>query len=402
MIKKFKQFVASEYGWLPFLFSGLVIARVLGFNVGPVELVANVVFILLAVKLMASRIRFDNLLLCFLLYIPISLIIADPNPVFNSWMRYGFFVLLLLVVSPLLQNAKARYFRSRVFKASLFFCILIAAVSFVCYFLGINMMRNTYSGGELDYVQNTAGTFGGLTSQSMLLGPISGVALVACTYVALQSGKKVFWGLAVMCAGSLLFAASRSSLIATVLAEICLFYFSSKNKGLVLKRFLLVLLVSASTIPFWGGALEGITAKNKGSIESGVNLDSRGEKWSFRIEEWKSSPLFGIGFVAVSDRDNYTLDGGIEPGSSWLALLSMTGIFGFLFFVVLFFRGIKRSLLRQTPMGALVGSLLVLLGVHMFAEGHIFSGGSYLCFLVWLVLGSAIDYEPEKQVIKTI
>lgn len=45
--------------------------------------------------------------------------------------------------------------------------------------------------------------------------------------------------------------------------------------------------------------------------------------------------------------------------------------------------------------GALLTAILILVGVHMVAEGHIFSGGSYLCFLVWIIIGCATDYKPS-------
>lgn len=275
-------------------------------------------------------------------------------------------------------------------------CTLIATVSFIGYFFGINYMRNTYSGAVLDYFNHHSGTFGGLTNQSMLLGPISGVGVITCLYFAMKK-KKSFWILFIACLGSLLFSASRSSLIATIIGCLIFFIYFSKKLGKNIKALFVIAIVATATHSFWGSALIGITEKNKGALYSGLNLTSRQDKWEIRIDEWKSSPLYGIGFCAVSPRDTYSYDGKVEPGSSWLALLSMTGLIGFVLFCLIYIRACMSAFRPHMPEGALIGGLLVMLGVHMTAEGHIFSAGSFLCFLVWLVIGRATDYGQNEQ-----
>ena len=42
-------------------------------------------------------------------------------------------------------------------------------------------------------------------------------------------------------------------------------------------------------------------------------------------------------------------------------------------------------------MGALLCGVLTLFFVHMFAEGYIFAGGSFLAFMLWLTVGVATD-----------
>ena len=391
-------YLKYDIGWLPLLFAVIMSCKTLGFNFFPADIVSYGVLIIMAFMVLRHGIEFNQFNAIFLFYIPFALILANPNPVFKSWIRYGLFVLVYITASPLVINEYAKELRIRVFKGTLFCCTAISAVSFACYFLGINLMRNTYTGAEmLDYQTNTAGTFGGITSQSMLLGPISGIATIACSYLAMTKDKR-FWVLAAMCGGAMLFAASRSSLIATLVGEIVLFYFSTESVSKNMKRMILAVLVLLVTNPLWNGALEGITAKNKGSIYENINTDSRTSKWDMRIAEWKDSPIYGIGFCAVSDRDGVGGKGMVEPGSSWLAVLSMTGAIGFVLFCLIFYKAAKTSLQPHTPEGALLGGILLMLGVHMLAEGHIFSGGSYLCFLVWLSIGCASDYESDDIV----
>ena len=400
MIKKLKEYIQTKIGWIPFGIALMFAMKVIGFVPLPMDVIDYGLLIVIAIYLLSKGMNFDGITMSLLVFIPISIELSNPNPVFNSWMRYGLFVLLLIVVSPVLKNASARNFRYRIMHATLIICTTIAALSFMCYFLGINYMRNQYDGNTLDYVVNKAGTFGGLTMQSMLLAPIAGIGVLTCTYYALtrRHYKKLFYLFAVMCAGSMLFAASRSSLIATICGEMALFYFFSEKTTLFSKRIIIILLVGVLTYPVWNEALEGINAKNTGEISQGLNTDSRNEKWDIRLAEFSDSPIWGIGFVAVSELDNYNrINGIIEPGSSWLAILSMTGIVGFVLFCSIYFRACRRSLFSYTPRGALWGSVLVLVGVHMFAEGHIFSGGSYLCFLVWLTIGACTDYNINEK-----
>lgn len=389
----FYNYLKTRIGWWPLIFAILMCCKTLGFSFFPTDLVSYIILIIAAIQTLRRGMEFDKLCLIFILYIPLAILMASPPPMFNSWMRYGLFAILYLAVSPLVINTRSKDFRIRVFRGTILCCMIIGAISFICYFLGINLMRNLYTGGYLDYQQNTAGTFGGITNHSMLLGPISGVGVITSTYYALKYNK-YFWILTGMCGGALLFAASRSSLIATIGGELILFYFSTENVGKNLKRAILVGIVLVVTNPLWNGALNGIMAKNQGSIYSGINTSSRTPKWDIRLEEWEDSPIYGIGFCAVSEKDPVGFGGIIEPGSSWLAVLSMTGSIGFILFCLIYFRGAKNSLMYRTPEGGLLSGILILLGLHMIAEGHIFSGGSCLCFLVWLSIGCSTDYDP--------
>lgn len=398
MLKQLLNFIRGDIGWIPFLFAVIMSAKVLGFSIGPIDLVSYGLLIVTASYMVIKGFVADKLSLVFIAFIPLSILFAHPNPVFRSGMRYILFLLLFIVVAPLNKSKGARIFRTSVMKAVFVCCAAIGIVSFFCYFLGINLMRNTYSGELMDYyVENKAGTFGGITTQSMLLAPISGIGALACCYAQMKTHKKIFWALAIMCMGSLLFAASRSALMATLAGIGALFFYFSNKMSRQVRRIITVLVFLLITNPLWNSALEGITEKNQGTeISEGVNIDSRQEKWRIRLEEWKDSPIWGIGFVTVSDRDNYgPTTGVIEPGTSWLAVLSMTGIVGFLLFCRIFYRALKNSLFRRTPEGALLGGALVLVGVHMVAEGHVFSAGSFLCFLVWIIIGCATDYSPE-------
>lgn len=394
-LKALLYYIKSNIGWLVFLVAVIIASRTLGVRLFSPDIFYYCMLGLISVAILIKGAQIDEIYGIFLMYIAVNILITGPPDIFQPWLRLVMLALIIVAVSPLIKTDYAKNLRLRIFRGIVICCIIISVVSFFCYFLGINLMRSQWDGSELVAYHESAGKFGGITTQSMLLAPISGVAVIACSYFAMNSNKN-FWILAVMCAGSLLFAASRSSLLATIAGEIVLFYFSSRHFGKMAKRIMQGMLVLAVTYPLWGGALDGLTAKNKGDLTEGVNLDSREEKWKIRIEEWKESPIFGVGFCSVSSRDVVTFGGKIEPGSSWLAVLSMTGIIGFILFAIIFLRAARNALYPRRPSGAVIGAILIMLGVHMLAEGHIFSGGSFLCLIVWLTIGCATDYVPSK------
>ena len=90
------------------------------------------------------------------------------------------------------------------------------------------------------------------------------------------------------------------------------------------------------------------------------------------------------------DYDNYT--GTTETGSSWLALLSMTGLIGFSIFCSIFFpivRLLKTKALKTRTSGeaALLLPLVAIFFTTMFTEGYVLAGGSFFCYFFWLLLG---------------
>lgn len=389
--------VSRTMRWVVGLFALAMFVKVLGFVPSSSTLLSYAALFIAVFCYLRFIGTLDLLSLIFISYIPLSILIAAPSPIFHPWLRFGLFALVFIVSSPLISAEKIKQFRSHVMNWTLILCTLTAIGSFVAYFAGINYMRSTWDGSALTDYYGSAGWFGGLTGQSMLLAPISGIGALASAYMALTRHRRRYWICSIICIGSLLFAASRVSLLATIVGAIVFIYFFSSQRSKLVRRAVGIMLLAIIVYPIWGSAMEGLNRKNQESITSGINLSSRAEKWECRIEEWKDSPVYGIGFASVSDRDAIGYNGMIEPGSSWLAVLSMTGIVGFMLFCALYLRAARRSLLTHTPRGALLGSILVLTGVHMLAEGHIFSGGSFLCFMVWLAIGCATDYEPADE-----
>lgn len=365
-------------------------ARLLGGITQPsIFLLAFFLFLALCMSLRFKS-TFSMLFVLFFCYIPVNIIISDPDPVFSPWMRFFSFSIVLLAVSPMLNNSFILRFRKRLFHKLLWMFSILSILSFFCYFIGINLM-------VVDNYIGVGGTFSGLFNQSMVLGPISGVSFLFL-YDRYRDNHMIVWLLCcILCAGALLFSASRSAFLATIIAFIFYLYLSSVSKMRFVKRLLYIAIVLFSTYSLWSSALNGFVYKNEVRTSSG-QFGSRTDKFTYRIGEFKENPIFGVGFASIDPfrGDSFDTDNGVvEPGSSWLSVLSMIGLIGAFFVTCILFFGCKNlmSVDNDTSGKSLVSSLFVLMVVFMIFEGFIFASGNTLCLFFWLLLGVMYDFK---------
>lgn len=314
-------------------------------------------------------------------FLIIQLKICNTPAIFNVWMRFGLFVVMIIGISPMLQGDRIRDIRFQLWKLTLLISIILSLGSFVCFFLEINYMRR----GEFDGIIDV-GLFGGLTSHSMLLGPIAALASIFFAYIAYKKNSTLLSLCCFACLCAVLFSASRLALISAIIGITFMLYSIAATKIKFAQIMLAMVLLLCTSFPLWRATTNFVVEKQQNNVENGSILFSRAEKFENRINEFKSSPLIGIGFATVSTKtsDYSPYTGGIEPGSSWLSILSMLGIVGAIWFGGFFkkvYAGINST---SPPMSALFKGIFVFMCVHMLAEGYFFSAGSYLFFVVWL------------------
>jgi len=341
--------------------------------------------------------RVDVLGMTFLLVIPVTIFLAEPRSIFRSWERFAVFALVFAFVSPLLQNECFRRYRRLAFYSFIAMAAIIGSLSFFAYFLGVNYMIMDLE--NIDEYINNAGTFGGLTRHSMMLGPLSGLGGLGAMYIFLQK-RKIYWLIpAVLCACSVLFSASRSAFLAMNFGFLVLLISVSRNTGDLLKRLFWVLLVLVGTYPVWNGAMDAVKEKQMRHQNDTELFDSRTEKVECRWKEFSSSPIYGVGFSAVDPKfkDDFSDNGTIEPGSSWLGVLSMTGLLGFGFVVALFVRSIRALWRRRFGLNILILACIALVASHMTVEGYVFASGNPMSFICWLLVGLGFDAIYSKS-----
>ena len=390
-ISELTAYIKNNIGWMPFVFAIIMYATAIGIQLWPTATVAYATMCLFAVYAFFNGRGVESGYMAFLLYLPIELLLAQPPELFNCWVRMPLFAIVLICFSPFIKSPRIRDIRHNVMMAFGVINVLVAISSFFCFFLGINMMPTI----EQTNVTNTGGSFGGITWHSMTLAPLSAMASVYLSHLALTTKKKIFWVLDIMAIGSLFFASSRSALLAMIAGQIVVFYYQSDKKTVFFKRVLIVVILLAVSYPLWKMWTSGFEAKNAaGMASSSTIFATRVEKWSYRVSEFMESPIFGVGIPAVGLKDSWSYNehtGVIEPGSSWLSVLSMTGIIGALFIFSFFYKATTNALHSNSRRRPLYLATLVVFMVHLFAEGYIFSGGSFLCVYLWTAVGACYD-----------
>lgn len=326
------------------------------------------------------------LLSCFL-----SVILNDIPSFFKPYERFFTFCTIIFLVGPFFISQTFYVFRQRTFKIINFSNIILCSLSFLGLSTGI------YKGITINHLGAARVDFTGLYNHSMTLGPMSGIAIITCLYyIYLKKNKKIkiiFIFLSILCLLSAITAGSRGALLALVGGV--LFFIYKINQGRFVKYFKTILIISTVLIisyPLWEKQTEFLVSKIEKNNEDDQVFDSRTAKWEQRFDEFKSSPLIGIGFASidVNGQDKYDKENGnIEPGSSWLSILSMTGLLGILSVLFLFYSDFRYILKdkKNKLYTAYLGGILMLMTIHLISEGYIFASGGLLFFYLWMLLG---------------
>lgn len=393
--------------WLPIGISLAAGMMVLGFM--PLVLpVYYLVLIAIAVYSLTQGGRLNILMILFYLGCALSIVISRPPAIFQSWPRLALFIAVTIAFFPVMDNGKVNRLRWRILLVTLWVSAICGVGSFFCYLLGINFATAYTIKDMLEMV----GLFGGLFRHSMMLGPIAGSGALFLVFLYVtdkRTGKNRKYLLltgAVLCALAVILSASRAALL-SMLVGIALFIYLVNGRvlGKFSKRIIYVVAVAVLAYPLYNGFTGMLVEKQTRNLEAGDTFSSRTEKWENRLDEFKEHPIFGYGYAAVDwskeDQMYINSSGVVEPGSTWLAVFSMTGIAGAIPFYLLI-GGIIIRLWRyeedsKNPVPALLISLLALSIVHQFAEGYALSAGSYFAFWFWLLLGVCSFYPSQDD-----
>lgn len=335
-----------------------------------------------------GEVRFHRGITLFLIVASLSLLWNLVDARFQSGTRLLSFAIMLLAVGGWNQSSASVRWRNALFRAVNISILLVVNLSFLLYPLGLFLL------------QHDNGLYKGLLNHSMLLGPVAGVSTLLSLHNALSDGtnsgwRKIFWWSSTITSFlCCLLAGSRGALGATLGGVVVLMFLLYRRRKKALLRILFLGGLSiALTTSWWMPYLENMQMKQESNELAGGTLHSREHLWNDRWAEFEESPIWGSGFAAmnlqvVQTASTYNEGGGIEPGSSWLFLLSSMGVLGFLIFAnfslkpwmkqVWGVRSRERSLLLST---------LALLFIHMLVEGYVTSSGGFLFLYLWLCLG---------------
>lgn len=318
-----------------------------------------------------------------------SIWLNDISELFKVPFRALAFFSLVFMVGPFFENSRLIHLRRLLFVRTLLVLRWIVLLSFLLKFIAP------------DQVTNDSG-FSGLTVHSMVLSPLAGICVLYSLYrFHLSETRRELYKEAAyisICFLVLLLSGSRGALAATVVGAAFFYIRLYRSQiGMLLQVGLFILLLAISTSAIWWPYTERLRQKTETSRRSGGIVSSRERIWQDRIDEFVAYPLFGVGFSSFNldyIQSEHTINrhsGTIEPGTSWLFLLSSMGLYGFLSFLLPFAYGIYILFkeLDTGLKGGLLSSMMVLFSVHMLIEGYITASGAYICFLLWLSLSES-------------
>lgn len=352
--------------------------------------------------LFQKPVKVNFLVFLFIIVSAISLLVNDVPSIFNANKRLLIFVIISTFLGPLLNSYPIFVFRNKIICIVNRILILFTGISFITYIFGISF---PWSG---------TGANSGLFNHSLMLGPLAAVSLIILAYIRLDFKQlnfdvkyKKFVNLFILLISlALIVSSSRSSIIGVTIGLLFfIFKTNQKNIGKIFSIIFKIIFIISITSPLWLSFTSGIIKKMEYTEERGSLIASRSEHWDARIYEFESSPLFGIGFATADINSPLAIGineetGGLEPGSSWIAILSMTGVFGFVPIVLLFihlFTFLWKDKNHLSKSGVL-GSLLVFFSLHMGAEGYFLAAGGFLFFYIWLLLGVIYGYKLYKDI----
>ncbi len=325
----------------------------------------------------------------------LSILLNDIPSFFQPYQRFMAFIFVMGLIGPFITNTALSQLRVKLFNMLNQAILILVTLSFLGIASGFPLMVGR-------------GGFSGFFSHSMLLGPMAAIAMLVAIHKAYSTDVKkkriLFLSTGALAFITCVAAGSRTALLAGVAGA--LFYYFKINHGRITRfvRIVIVIItIGIFSFPLWESYTERIMGKMAYSEQQGDLLVTRASLWKIRVREFSSSPIIGVGFASVdsSIRENRfdAIGGKVEPGSSWLAVLSMTGLLGFIPLLLLTLKYV-RFLFKEknAPMhAAFLGGMLFLFIVHMMAEGYILSAGSGLFFFFWLIMGNIENFRKEHQ-----
>ena len=329
-------------------------------------------------------------MLLFVIFSGISLILCDADARYNAPARLMTWILLISAVGPLLYNSNLIRLRNSLFEAVVYIFMILGTVSFLYWLAGLpNLGR---------------GHFTGIMAHSMLLAPIASLGGIYAFYRFFHASswrsRYVFIALFIFNTIDVLLAASRSAFVGFVLGVLILIFFNKfKYRRIIISITILFALGTAINM----NDTDTYVASNS-SNEMLNEMESRGLEntrevlWNDRIREFKTNPFFGVGFASQDDKLLEGKVGGekgnIEPGSTYLMILSMTGLFGTLAMILFLSKPLlsRKFWKRISSSDRYKLASFGFFSVHFLAEGYLFASGSLMAFVFWTLVGATYPY----------
>lgn len=320
-----------------------------------------------------------------------------------SLINYRWIMMCIILYITLCRTSYKFYrFKERFLFVSLFGYIITGLINNYAHAIGFNytLLYGIHAGEEFTI------DFSGFANSPMWLSAACGIGIIFLSY-----WMNRLWGqrkrllallmlpLMFLTLQTLVWGGSRSALGFSIGASLLLVWLSNKKIGKTILIFASFGILAYVATPVLMSDSDKMQSKQGGMnfVDESGNT-SRTALWNARMEEFKSSPIWGIGFGVTGIGEDATT-GRAETGSGWLTVLSQTGLVGLIFALLIVKRAIlPLRLLRNNSRMALYSALLAFLCLHTMFEAYLFQSGWYLCFVFWLVVSILDDYKKYYKI----
>lgn len=367
----------------------------IGISLDPSLLIAGLAILALALTVAIDpKVKINIFLALLCVEMLCSNIVNRPPEYFESYQRLGYFVLMLMFLSPLLSNKVIEFARRWSWAIYTWGMVVLLYGSFLIYCIG-------KANGEIFW------SFKGLVNHGNLLGVVCAFSLILAVCRLLRCAVKSWWlifwiATATISLPLLIATASRACIFGSIISVIAILLIAGvkgerRRSSIIFVGFMIAELFCVSF-----GERRGIEYKNNASKEHNSITYSRDELWNARYQEFKESPILGVG-VAVSTHYSPTFDevdesGNItdntEPGSAWLSLLANCGLLGAVIFGCFVWQYIRRlwfGMKQRLPETILYIGLSIFLLIQGNFEGWLLYGGSLTFFMFWLMSSKVFE-----------
>lgn len=325
-----------------------------------------------------------------------------PEPWLRS-MRFMAFIIGLACFSPLLMSEKLGICRALAAKTMLVTMAVMVFLSFLVWLFCLAVIGNE---GIISTRFHYYG-FRGVFIMGMTLSPAAAIVAIAAISKLTDGGsrRQAVVSACLFVVGVIMCLAGGSRIaLAGLCASLALLAFRRRHalaalfkKPAVRVASLCMLLVIVISLP---AAMSMINLKNRVAKSHGSLMYSHRTLWENRVEECRSSPIIGIGYA---NEFPSTQNGGgdlsrIEPGSSWLSLISYGGVVGagtFLVFLMLLIKRMLRA--RSDRRFTLYSSLLLFFLINGISEGWLLFAGSMISPLFWMTTSALWEMGQKRD-----
>lgn len=289
------------------------------------------------------------------------------------------------------------------YKVNLLFCIFIGfglstLANFYAKIAGINLIQFD----DYMFAQGRIGEFSGFASHAMwtsCAGAMSTLFFVSMAFrKSLQNNilRIICYAMILVSLYITIISASRSSFFLSLACSLLIIKMQSRKVTSLMRNLIIIGCTALCFAPVLIDNADAMLNKKNG-LEITVENTSRDELWTQRMEEFRSSPIFGVGFAAHGVGANKQV-GRNESGGSFISVLAQAGIIGFIFVILIWIAAVMMpKKIGNNPDMILIYSGFVFMSIHSIIEGYMFQAGWYMCLVIWLSVGIMIEHKSLSR-----